>query len=50
MSPGTEGENIHKITPEGLDDLLERVHAELTTTDDPLDFKSLYDPNTGLPR
>lgn len=33
-----------------LDELLDRVHAELTATGGPLDFDSLYDPDTGLPR
>ena len=34
----------------GLDDLLERVYLELSATEGSLDFDSLYDPSTGLPR
>lgn len=34
----------------GLDELLERVYLELSATEGPLDFDSLYDPSTGLPR
>ncbi len=34
----------------GLDELLERVYLELSVTEGPLDFDSLYDPSTGLPR
>ncbi|WP_185744298.1 hypothetical protein [Arachnia propionica] len=46
----TESENIHEIAPEELDELLDRVHAELTATGGPLDFDPLHDPDTGLPR
>ena len=34
----------------GLDELLERVYLELSASEGPLDFDSLYDPSTGLPR
>ena len=34
----------------GLDELLERGYLELSATEGPLDFDSLYDPSTGLPR
>ena len=34
----------------GLDQLLDRVHAELTASGGALDFDALYDPETGLPR
>ena len=34
----------------GLDQLLNRVHAELTASGGALDFDALYDPETGLPR
>ena len=34
----------------GLDELLERVYLELSATEGPVDFDSLYDPSTGLPR
>ena len=41
-----EAEGAHS----GLDELLERVYLELSATEGPLDFDSLYDPSTGLPR
>ena len=34
----------------GLDQLLDRVLAELTASGGALDFDALYDPETGLPR
>ena len=34
----------------GLDQLLDRVHAELTASGGALDFDALYDPEMGLPR
>lgn len=34
----------------GLDQLLDRVHAELTASGGALDFDALYDPETGLLR
>ena len=33
-----------------LNQLLDRVHTELTASGGPLDFDALYDPKTGLPR